>query len=476
VEDIFVPSDSPARHGSMQEQLPAWELLLRNYPDPVFRRQMVGSIRHGVRIGYEGILTSADRRVGNLPIDSAGHAHIRREVEARLGEGRLSIIPDSAPLVESPIGVVPKPRSTKFRTIHHLSHPRHPRPNEPPSLNAGILPHFVKIYYESIQPLLSFVRGNPGCQLWKGDLQDAFHHIVTSTTDARLLGFSYEGVCYRENALTFGGRSYPWLFNLSAEFLHWIVESCLPATWPVNHYLDDFFGAVPADDDALLPLQALALAARCLGLTLSAAKTFGVVTRLEILGIEVDSVRLTVGLTDERRRRVIRNCEFLVSRRSADLLDLQRIAGLLQFVTQVLPHGRAYLRRLFDGVRAAHRWPGRRRLPQSTRAELTWWIQTLRAWDGSSIMAASPLIVEHVWTDACKRAYGAHWGLPSDPSGVFSRELPRRHRRKDIRFCEALAVLEALRLFSPSWHCPRHVVIHIDNEKIEHGLSVGAVA
>ncbi|SNX85439.1 uncharacterized protein MEPE_04148 [Melanopsichium pennsylvanicum] len=56
------------------------------------------------------------------------------------------------------------------------------------------------------------------------------------------------------------------------------------------------------------------------------------------------------------------------------------------------------------------------------------------------------------------------------PLAVFSKELSRRHRRKDIRFFEALAVLEALRLFSPLWSGPRRVVIHVDNENVEHGL------
>ncbi|SPO30780.1 uncharacterized protein UTRI_05397 [Ustilago trichophora] len=61
------------------------------------------------------------------------------------------------------------------------------------------------------------------------------------------------------------------------------------------------------------------------------------------------------------------------------------------------------------------------------------------------------------------------------PSAVFSKELSRCHRQKDIRFLEALAVLEALRLFSPHWTGPRRVVIHIDNENVEYGLCKGSI-
>ncbi|KAJ1032078.1 hypothetical protein NDA13_002453 [Ustilago tritici] len=103
----------------------------------------------------------------------------------------------------------------------------------------------IRIWYEGLQDLLAFVSQNPGCLLWKGDLEDAFRHVMTAKRNTHLLGFSYDGIHYCENALTFGGSSSLWLFNLVAEFLHWLVVACLPANWPINHYLDDTFGAVP---------------------------------------------------------------------------------------------------------------------------------------------------------------------------------------------------------------------------------------
>ncbi|SYW81454.1 uncharacterized protein UBRO2_04324 [Ustilago bromivora] len=46
---------------------------------------------------------------------------------------------------------------------------------------------------------------------------------------------------------------------------------------------------------------------------------------------------------------------------------------------------------------------------------------------------------------------------------------------KDICFLEALAVLEALRHFSPLWAGPRRVVVHVDNANIEYGLHKGSI-
>ncbi|KAJ1035817.1 hypothetical protein NDA13_000476 [Ustilago tritici] len=285
--NVFDPASQPARHGSMQEHAFAWSTLLSLYPDPVYRCQLLGMTEHGCLLGYDGPLCNADHCSNNLSISSASHSHLCREIDARLAEGHLSIIPAGTNLIESPIGVVPKPRSTKLCTIHHLSHPRQPTAAALPSINAGISLGFIRLWYKGLQDLLAFVSQNPGCLLWKGDLEDAFRHIVTAKRNAHLLGFSYNGIHYCENALTFGGSSSPWLFNLVAKFLHWLVTACLSADWPVNHYLDGTFGIVPVSHatHTLLPIHILALAANALGLQLSPKKIFGASTKLEVLGL-----------------------------------------------------------------------------------------------------------------------------------------------------------------------------------------------
>ena len=137
-----------------------------------------------------------------------------------------------------------------------------------------------------------------------------------------------------ETGLTFGGRSAPWILNLFAEALHWVLQS--NTAYPVEHYLDDFFGVIPASADPGQPLHALALACSALGLQLAPSKTSWNDTRLEFLGVEVDTVQQTVGGTPERRQRILAAIDLLLSRCSARLLDWQRVAGLLQFVSQVM--------------------------------------------------------------------------------------------------------------------------------------------
>ncbi|KAJ1037169.1 hypothetical protein NDA10_004301 [Ustilago hordei] len=139
-----------------------------------------------------------------------------------------------------------------------------------------------------------------------------------------------------ETGLTFGGRSSPWIFNLFAEALHWIMQ--LAMGHPVNHYLDDFFGAVPASADPGQLLHVLALACSALGLQLAPQKTFWDTTKLEILGIQIDSVQQSVSITSEQCICILEAIGNLPHWCSACLLNWQHITGLLQFVSQVVPH------------------------------------------------------------------------------------------------------------------------------------------
>ncbi|CDU22639.1 uncharacterized protein SPSC_01269 [Sporisorium scitamineum] len=125
--------------------------------------------------------------------------------------------------------------------------------------------------------------------------------------------------------LTFGGSSSPWFFNLMAKFLHWLVAACIPPNWPFNHYLNDTFGTIPGSnlDQALLPVHTLALATKALGLHLLPKKTFGNITKLEILGVEVDLVAQTMGISNEHHAHILSQCCTLLQQQTANILDMQ---------------------------------------------------------------------------------------------------------------------------------------------------------
>ena len=129
------------------------------------------------------------------------------------------------------------------------------------------------------------------------------------------------------------------------------VSSCLPPSLPLNHYLDNFFRVVPADVDSSYPVHLLALSCKALGLNLSPSKTFYDTTKLEILGIKVDTEALMLGITDTCRSSILGTIESLLLSQCISLLQLQHISGLLQFVTQVAPLSCAHLGQLHITLR-----------------------------------------------------------------------------------------------------------------------------
>ena len=99
----------------------AWEELFRTHPDRLYARTLVDTIRHGVRIGYEG----PDQFIISKNLASANDdpatptAGLTQNTHGRL----KLIIPDpSQRFICSPIGLVLK-SDGGWRRIHHLSFP-----------------------------------------------------------------------------------------------------------------------------------------------------------------------------------------------------------------------------------------------------------------------------------------------------------------------------------------------------------------
>lgn len=155
---------------------------------------------------------------------------------------------------------------------------------------------------------------------------------------------------------------------------------------------------------------------------------------------------------------------------------MQQIAGQLQFVVQLAPHGKAFMRRLYDGVRHRYKVPYKSlKLGRDVRKELEWWCATLESWDGITLLQPSPLLLCHIWTDACPRGIGAHEGLDKAPTQILCEDVPVRHRHKSIHFLETLAVLKALRMFTTNIPPAMVVMLHVDNEILRAGLIKGSV-
>ena len=120
----------------------------------------------------------------------------------------------------SPIGLVPKKHSTKFRTIFHLSFPK----SGVTSINYSISKEDHSLQYitidNAIQRILCHGRG---CFVAKTDIESAFRLIPLKPSDYELSGIFWDGNYYYDKVLPFGLRSAPFLFNMLLDAVEWIL-------------------------------------------------------------------------------------------------------------------------------------------------------------------------------------------------------------------------------------------------------------
>ena len=186
------------------------------------------------------------------------------------------VTPNLLPIVHvSHMGLVPKPHQpNKFRLIVDLSSPGDK------SVNDGIPSDLCSLKYASVDDAVTMVKTlGRGTMLVKIDLKEAYHLIPVHPDDYHLLGVTWQGHTYVDQALPFGLCSAPKFFTAFANFLAWVLHQ--HGITHKLHYLDDFlFLGAPLSDQAARALETACRVFHMLGVPISTHKTEGPATYL----------------------------------------------------------------------------------------------------------------------------------------------------------------------------------------------------
>jgi len=148
----------------------------------------------------------------------------------------------------------------------------------------------------------------------KIDLKNAFHLIPVHPHDWHLLGMRWRGKFYMETFLLFGLRSAPFLFNQFSDALHWILQHNYGVQY-LLHYLDDLFKAgEPATQECADNLSAMLAVCNRLSAPVKPSKVEGPTTRLTFLGIVIDTVAMTVRISNERKQDLLNSLQSLLQK------------------------------------------------------------------------------------------------------------------------------------------------------------------
>ena len=159
------------------------------------------------------------------------------------------------------------------------------------SVNEGINPEDYPLQYIQVDDIIKMVwKFGKGALMAKFDVETANRNIVVHPCERYLLGMKWRSRYYMDLALPFGLRSAPYIFNLVADLVEWILRHNYQIT-DLLHYLDDYITAGPPNSPQ--SEQNLAIASSvcmALGLPLHHAKKVGPTSCMVTLGIELDSV------------------------------------------------------------------------------------------------------------------------------------------------------------------------------------------
>ena len=422
-------------------------------------------MRQGAHIGFSGPVTIRAGKNLTSAFDDVGF--MDAAVSSLVTNGQVHGPFSSPPLPAfrvSPLGSVRRKHyPEKRRLINHLSWPHGL------SVNDGIPDSEAFIAYDMFERAVQDLRvSGPGSLMAKLDLKEAFRHIPICPEDWHQMGFSWRQQLYYCVVLTFGLRSAPYIFNLFAEALHWIIERHIPAT--LRHYLDDFFLIFRPHFDPVLARHAVEWViglGRSLGLCFQDAKTVWPSTCVEFLGLELDSVAMVARLPADKLAHLRQLLASWLRKDCATLREVQELVGFLQFCSQVIPRSRTYIRRLLDFSTKFKSPFQRLRIPNGARSDLRWWSLFCATWNGVRIISP-PMDALQVFTDASGTKglggiFGDHW---------FSSRIPRRFRNEDIQFKEIYAVLQAVLRWGDQWD-GAHVQFNVDNQAVVSWLGTG---
>ena len=272
--------------------IPTWRFFLRDYQY---------FLEYGWPIGYvRNILPLFNLRThrGTLDYPDSVSQYLISELQL----GRVAVPFRSVPFVDgsvtSPLNTVEKRVSSERRVIVDLSWPRGSSVNDD-ILSDSFLGVPIDLHYPTIGSIAdAIVATGWGCLLYKRDFKEAYRQFPVDPGDYYLLGYVWENNFHFDTVLTMGLRWTAMACQQAATAVSWI---CYQWGHSVFNYLDDFIGVAPPpppfDCTTFNELGDLLLS---LGLEESTEKASPPSTRMVCLGVELDTLALTLLVSRER--------------------------------------------------------------------------------------------------------------------------------------------------------------------------------
>ena len=404
----------------------------------------------------------------NKPLDPEGHVEtdnyksatnpaVRPFVDKQLREeidNDYYKVVSYKPQIISAIGAIPKNQEkTKFRIITDASMPSGRSMND-----------FAEIdpfKYQSVQDALRIIK--PGDYLAKVDLSNAFRSVGIHPSNFKATGIKWkfsgeDKFTYLvDQRLCFGGKRAPGIFDSLSHAVRAIMYS--RGVHSLVYYLDDWLIISNNFEQCRLIMLDLIHVLRKLGFHINYNKVEGPSQTLTFLGIQMDTVSMTLALPEKKLRDLEETLLVVAGHSKITKRRPQSLIGKLNWATQVIYGGRFYLRRLLDKVVGLKKPFHRTRVTRDMQADIQWWLQYLSVYNNSMPMVESRPCLS-ISTDACNVAGGCYF----NGAWVYTpwKEAWPSAVGLHINHLECLAIETAVATWAPLFANHR-VFVHCDN-------------
>ena len=305
------------------------------------------------------------------------------------------------PLRVNAIGSVTKKDTGEPRPITDMSRPLNNSVNDYISCES--------YRYKSIDDAIALMR--PDCFFATVDIKSAYRWVPVYPPHRTLQGFrwAFNGSYkyFTDNFLCFGLKNAPSIFHrISCALTRMMARKGFSN---IVNYLDDFLIVAFSCEECLRAQLTLIHLLHSLGFQVNWSKLSGPSQRVKFLGIIFDSIAMQDFVPEDKISALEDQLTFLISHRKASKRDLQRVAGLLNFLAKVVKGGRTFLRRVLDFIIRLKRPFYKARITSELRKDFCWWLNFCRVVNGKAINIYYSPNVEHAYTDASLSGFGAHW-------------------------------------------------------------------
>lgn len=341
----------------------------------------------------------------------------------------------------------------------------------------------IPLKYQSVHTAVR--KSRHGVFYTKIDLSACFLSFNVSKTAQRFLQFNFQGQRMGYTRMPFGLKPAPAICQRLLAVVSRILHRC-----GVVHvrYLDDFLFISDSEAAAHRDLATARAVFSRFGLAVNPQKTESPTTRVEFLGIIIDSLKETLECSTSRLQETCSILRRLSVAKSLRFKEIQSVLGKFNFVSQVMKYARPFFRKLTDCLTGNGRIRQRKvRVSKTVRDDAKYWLSHIRQWNG----CCSWRTKRHLTfvTDASTSGFGfrltrestapGHIADPLPPHlavgqatvGIFSfGHLVKIAKEHCIQWAELYSIAMAVSLYAPCvdntrlhFHCDNKTDCHILN-------------